>query len=159
MKDQLKQFCLLARVRIRAKRILIFSPSPPTSALLEKWQLVNRKRFVFPSLQRQNLLLLRNKRSDGHLSGHVNAHHARIWKLENPHEVLESLRDTPKSNVFCAISRRKVYGPFVFGEPTVTDSAFLNALQVWLFSELKEREPNNFLWQQDIHRCDAFRST
>ncbi|GFW37749.1 hypothetical protein TNCV_4629541 [Trichonephila clavipes] len=40
-----------------------------------------------------------------------------------------------------AISRRKVYGFFVYGEPTVTGSAYLDALQQWLFPELKESEP------------------
>ncbi|GFX72648.1 uncharacterized protein TNCV_4062441 [Trichonephila clavipes] len=50
---------------------------------------------------------------------------------------------------FCAISRWKVYGPFVFGEPTVTGSTYLDALQLWLFPQLKESEPDNFIWQQD----------
>ncbi|GFV45450.1 uncharacterized protein TNCV_299501 [Trichonephila clavipes] len=43
----------------------------------------------------------------------------------------------------------KVHGPFVFGEPTVTGSAYLDALQLWLVSKLKEGEPDNFIWQQD----------
>ncbi|GFT27873.1 uncharacterized protein TNCV_10811 [Trichonephila clavipes] len=128
MKDQLKQFCLLACVRMRAKGMLI-PPSPSISALIEKWQQVNRKRFVFPSLQRQNLLLLCNECSGGYLRGHVNTQNARVWSLENPHEGLESQRNSPKLNAFCAISRRKMYGPFVFEEPTVTGSVYLNALQ------------------------------
>ncbi|GFX94164.1 uncharacterized protein TNCV_4292091 [Trichonephila clavipes] len=106
----------------------MFSPSPPITTLVVKWRLVNRKRFVFPGLQRQNLLLLCNERSCGYLSGHVGTHNARICSLENPHEVLESQRDSPKLNVLCAISLRKVHGPFVFGEPTVTSSAYLEAL-------------------------------
>ncbi|GFW29854.1 hypothetical protein TNCV_3937211 [Trichonephila clavipes] len=53
---------------MRAKHTLIPPPPfPPISALVEKWRLVNRKRFVFPSLQRQNLLLLCNERSSGHI--------------------------------------------------------------------------------------------
>ncbi|GFW91095.1 uncharacterized protein TNCV_1759691 [Trichonephila clavipes] len=32
---------------------------------------------------------------------------------------------------------------------TATGSAYLEALQLWLFSELEESEPNNFIWQQD----------
>ncbi|PRD26185.1 UNVERIFIED_CONTAM: hypothetical protein NCL1_38826 [Trichonephila clavipes] len=40
-----------------------FLPLMPINALVEKWQLVNRKRFVFSGLQRQNLLLLRNENS------------------------------------------------------------------------------------------------
>ncbi|GFT82113.1 hypothetical protein TNCV_3910401 [Trichonephila clavipes] len=40
-----------------------------------------------------------------------------------------------------SINLRKVYGPFVFGEPTVIGSAYLDALQLCLFSQLKESEP------------------
>ncbi|GFY27262.1 uncharacterized protein TNCV_2068831 [Trichonephila clavipes] len=43
----------------------------------------------------------------------------------------------------------KVYGPLVFGESTVTISAYLDALQLWLFPQLEEGEPANFIWQQD----------
>ncbi|GFX71558.1 uncharacterized protein TNCV_2695461 [Trichonephila clavipes] len=31
----------------------------------------------------------------------------------------------------------------------VTDSAYLDALQLWLFPQLEKSEPNNFIWQQD----------
>ncbi|GFW46915.1 hypothetical protein TNCV_2982711 [Trichonephila clavipes] len=31
----------------------------------------------------------------------------------------------------------------------VTGSAYLDALHLWLFSQLEESEPNNFIWQQD----------
>ncbi|GFX22676.1 uncharacterized protein TNCV_2994111 [Trichonephila clavipes] len=85
-------------------------------------------------LQTQNLC---HERS----GGHVNTHNAHIWSLENSHEVLESYRDSPQLN----ISRRKVHAPFVFGEPTVTGSAYLDARQLWLFSQMKESEPNNFI--------------
>ncbi|GFV64015.1 uncharacterized protein TNCV_4376201 [Trichonephila clavipes] len=81
-------------------------------------------------------MLLCNECSGGHLSGHVNTHIARIWSLGISHEAQESQRDLPKLNVFCATSRRKVYGPFVFGEPTVTGSAYRNVLQLWLFHQL-----------------------
>ncbi|GFW53722.1 hypothetical protein TNCV_3938161 [Trichonephila clavipes] len=54
-----------------------------------KGRLANRKRFLFPSLQRQNQLLLCNEHFCGLLSGHVNTHNTRIRSLENPHEVLE----------------------------------------------------------------------
>ncbi|GFU40688.1 uncharacterized protein TNCV_3230581 [Trichonephila clavipes] len=50
---------------------------------------------------------------------------------------------------FCALSRREVYGPFVFGEPTVTGSAYLATVQLWLFSQLKESEPDNFILEED----------
>ena len=42
-----------------------------------------------------------------HLSGKV----VRIWGTENPYEIVEHVRDSPKLNVLCAISCVKVYGP------------------------------------------------
>ncbi|GFX92418.1 uncharacterized protein TNCV_1706941 [Trichonephila clavipes] len=118
-------------------------PPPPISALAEKCRLVNKKCFAFPSLQRQNQLLLGNKQSGGHLIGHVNTHNVHIWSLENPHEVLESQQDSLKLNAFVP------NGNFVFGELTLTGSAYLDALQLWLVPQLKENEPDNFIWQQE----------
>ncbi|GFW14860.1 hypothetical protein TNCV_1563231 [Trichonephila clavipes] len=54
------------------------SPPPPNSALVEDSRQVNRKRIMFPSLQRHNLLLLCNENSGGHLSGYVNIHNGRL---------------------------------------------------------------------------------
>jgi hypothetical protein len=51
-----------------------------------------------------------------HINGKVNWHNIRAWETENPHVTLEHERDLPKVNVFCAISKEKVYGPFVFVE-------------------------------------------
>ncbi|GFW21388.1 hypothetical protein TNCV_1532131 [Trichonephila clavipes] len=51
-------------------------------------------------MQRQNLLLMCNERSGGHLSGQVTTQNAPIWCLENPHEMLESQRNSFKLNVF-----------------------------------------------------------
>ena len=47
-----------------------------------------------------------------HLSGKVNRHNLRIWGTEKPHETIQHERDSPKVNVFCAISKKSVYGPF-----------------------------------------------
>ncbi|GFV70658.1 uncharacterized protein TNCV_3842371 [Trichonephila clavipes] len=49
----------------------------------------------------------------------------------------------------CVSATERLYGTFVFGEPTVTGSAYLDALQLWLFPQLKEREPDKFNWLQD----------
>jgi hypothetical protein len=38
------------------------------------------------------------------VSGKVNRHNCRIWGSENPHEVMEHERDTPKLNVWCALT-------------------------------------------------------
>ena len=76
-------------------------------------------------------------------------HNVRIWGSEHPHEVVQYQRDSPKLNVFCALSRRQMYGPFCFAEATVTGVAYLSMLQEWLFPQLVEDQPENFIWQQD----------
>ena len=55
-----------------------------------------------------------------HVCGKVNSHNVRIWDTENPHAMMERVCDSPKVNVFCAVSSCKVYGPFFFAEPAVT---------------------------------------
>ncbi|GFT83304.1 hypothetical protein TNCV_3003771 [Trichonephila clavipes] len=103
MKDQLKHFFFWHVCACTRNVCKLFPPSPPISALVETESVLE------DSLQRQNLLLLCNERSDGHLSGHMNTHNARIWSLENPHDVAQSQRDAPKLNVFlCHISAESV---------------------------------------------------
>jgi len=42
-----------------------------------------------------------------HVSGAVNCRNVRIWGSENPHAYVEHQHDSPKFNVFCAISSLK----------------------------------------------------
>lgn len=84
-----------------------------------------------------------------HLNGKVNKHNTRIWGSENPHELLEHERDSPKVNVFCAVSKRGVYGPFFFEEATITGESYLNMLEDWLMAQLEEAESDDFIFQQD----------
>lgn len=83
-----------------------------------------------------------------HLSGKVNRHNVRIWGTGNPHATLEHQRDSPKVNVFCAISHAKVYGPFFFHERTVNGHVFLDMLQQWLLPQL-EADTADFILQLD----------
>ena len=55
-----------------------------------------------------------------HVNGKVNRHNVRIWGSQNPHAVLQVERDSPKVNVFCAVTERTVYGPFFFEESSIT---------------------------------------
>ncbi|PSN35722.1 hypothetical protein C0J52_26813, partial [Blattella germanica] len=71
-----------------------------------------------------------------HVSGKVNKHNVRIWGLQNPHKHIEHVRDSPKVNVFCAISHSSVYGPFFFDGDTVNGQQYLAMLQNWLFPRL-----------------------
>jgi hypothetical protein len=58
--------------------------------------------------------LIFGEESTFHLSGKVKKHNVRIWGTENPRDLVQNVRDSPKINVFCAVSRTKVYGPFFF---------------------------------------------
>ena len=49
-----------------------------------------------------------------HLSGKVSRHNVCIWGLENPHEIVQHKRDSPKINVFNTVSIRNIYGPLFF---------------------------------------------
>ena len=51
-----------------------------------------------------------------HRNGQVNRQNVRIWSEENPHATIEHERDSPKVNVFCAISKNHVHGPFSLRE-------------------------------------------
>ena len=68
-----------------------------------------------------------------HLSGKVNWH---------------NVRDSPKVNVFCAISNEKVYGPFFFEEPTINGMIYLHMLENRLMPQLNE-DSNGYIFQQD----------
>ena len=60
-----------------------------------------------------------------HLTGKLNKHNTRIWGTEHPHSTLEHVQDSPKMNVFCVISKKHVYGPFLFEGTTVNSEAYL----------------------------------
>ena len=83
-----------------------------------------------------------------HLTGKVNRHNVRFWGTENPRAMVTIERDSPKVNVFCAMSNKKVYGPFFFSEKTVNGSIYLDMLQLWLFPQLAE-DSTDFVYQHD----------
>ena len=70
-----------------------------------------------------------------HSNGKVNRHNVRIWDEENPHATIEHERDSPKLNVFCAISKKHVHSPFFF-EGNVTGDVYLQMLQNWRKGEM-----------------------
>jgi len=69
--------------------------------------------------------LVFNDEATFHINGTVNRHNVRIWGMVQPHETIEYQRDTPKMNVFCAVSQKKVYGPFYFDEKTIKGASYL----------------------------------
>ena len=83
-----------------------------------------------------------------HTNGKVNRHNVCIWSEANPHATIEYERDSPKVNMFCAISKNHVYGPFFF-ERNVTGNVYLQMLQNWLMDELIANEHDDFIYQQN----------
>ena len=73
-----------------------------------------------------------------HISGRVNRHNCRIWGEENPHELYEHERDSPKVTVWYAMARNRLYGPFFFDERTVNGQSYLRMLQNVFVPELQQ---------------------
>ncbi|KAJ4432429.1 hypothetical protein ANN_21048 [Periplaneta americana] len=63
--------------------------------------------------------------------------------------IIEHERDSPKVNVFCALSERKLYGHFFFIEATVTGHSYLDMLEQWLVPQLRQDLHDDFIFQQD----------
>jgi hypothetical protein len=78
-----------------------------------------------------------------HTSGKVNRNNLRTWSTQN-HATLEHQRHSPKVNVYCALSRSQVHGPFFFAENTVKGINYLYMLQNWLLPQLTEHD-NTFI--------------
>jgi hypothetical protein len=68
-------------------------------------------------------------------------------------------RDSSGVNVFCAVSRDKVHGPFVFTESAVTGDSFLVMLENWLLPQLNIKY-NDYILQLDraTRMCSASQS-
>jgi hypothetical protein len=90
--------------------------------------------------------LVFNDESTFHISGKINKRNVRIWGSENPGATVEHVRGSPKINVFCALSSKKVYGPFFFQEKIVTGASYLYMLIYWLMPQLHE---DNFVFKHD----------
>jgi hypothetical protein len=83
-----------------------------------------------------------------HVHGKVNRHNVRVWGPEQPWRVTEHERDSPKENMFCVMSKTKIYGPLFFAEKTIGGFSYLAMLQSWLFPQLVQDEADIIL-QQD----------
>ena len=73
-----------------------------------------------------------------HLPGKVIWHNVRIWGSENPHVVIEHLRDIPKVNVWCGLLHDHLVGLFSFVEDTVTSTIYMNMLKGFIFPQIED---------------------
>jgi hypothetical protein len=78
----------------------------------------------------------------------VNRRSCRVWGSESPHAVREYERDYTKLNVWCALSRHEVIGPF-FQEKTVNSTNYLDILELFAVPQMAHLQPNVF-FQQDV---------
>jgi hypothetical protein len=83
-----------------------------------------------------------------HVSGKVNRHNVRIWGSENPHHVIENIRDSPKVNVWCELMFNRTIEPFVFAESTVTKETYLDMLEQFVVPQVEDLQPT-LIFQQD----------
>ena len=82
-------------------------------------------------------LVLFSDESTFHVGGKVNRYNCRIWGNENPHQVTEYERDTPKLNVWLGRHKNGVIGPFFFMESTVTGHSYLDMLENSAFAQIQ----------------------
>jgi hypothetical protein len=86
-----------------------------------------------------------------HVHRKVNFHNIQVWGMEQPWRVIKHERDSPKVNVFCAILKTKIYGPFFFSERTIRGFSYLDVLQSWLFPQLEQDEADTILQKDGAH--------
>lgn len=83
-----------------------------------------------------------------HVSGKVNTHNCRIWGSENSHDYRELERDSPKVNVWCAVSHTEVIGPFFFAETSINSVTYLDMLDLYAVPQMQQHQPD-VIFQQD----------
>ncbi|PNF28684.1 hypothetical protein B7P43_G07888 [Cryptotermes secundus] len=97
-----------------------------------------------------------------HLSGTVNRHNVRIWGTEHPHETVEREKDSPKVNVFCAVSQDKelplkAWYPVDTQQPGNYLLMFIFQLIVVTVGPMVNIGTDTFLMSLMIHACGEFR--
>ncbi|KFM67114.1 hypothetical protein X975_24747, partial [Stegodyphus mimosarum] len=73
-----------------------------------------------------------------HLNGGINRHNDRIWSCKNLHAVVETVKDSPKLNVWCGLMHSKIIGPFFFSEKTITDNTYFDMLQLFVVPQIQD---------------------
>jgi hypothetical protein len=61
--------------------------------------------------------------------GTANRHNCRVLGSENPHEVTEQKRDSPKVNVWCAVVKNNIISIFFLEEPTMSGDKCLAVME------------------------------
>ena len=75
-----------------------------------------------------------------YVNGCVNRHNCRIWGTQQPNEIHEYVRGSPKVNVWCGLPYDRVIGPFFFSESTITGVVYLDLLEQYVFPQIETFE-------------------
>jgi hypothetical protein len=104
--------------------------------------------------ERQNYV---SDKTPFHLSWKVNRHNLIIWGSQNPHKVVKHVRDSSQVNVFCAVSRTWVYGPFFFFGTAITGYVYLDMQEHFFVLQLVVNCDLATRWGPSPlpHGCDA----
>jgi hypothetical protein len=91
-----------------------------------------------------------------HLSGYVISQYYRTWRIENPHNYIETPLHPQKIGVWCAISRRRIIGPMFF-DTSVNAEAYQAFIQQ--FTALLQVDERDCWFQQDSATAHTAAST
>jgi len=75
-----------------------------------------------------------------YVSGCVNRHNCHIWGAQQPNEIHEYVRGSPKVNVWCGLLYNRVIGPFFFSDKTITGVVCLDLLEQYVFPQVETFE-------------------
>jgi hypothetical protein len=81
-----------------------------------------------------------------HVSGHVPRHSVRIQANECPHDFVARERDSSTVNVWCALTRDRVIGPYSFAKLAVTSHNYLDMMELFA---VRQMGGDNMIFQQD----------
>jgi hypothetical protein len=108
--------------------------------------------ILIPMLQDKNTQenLFFSDEATFYLHGLVNKHNIRYWSESNPHVTIETVMKSPKLNVWCAMSKNHLIGPFFFEDDTVNGENYLTMLQNFFMPEVRKlHKVRSCIFQQD----------
>ena len=106
--------------------------------------------FMLNAIDEDEIFLRRICFSDEakfYVNGCVNRHNFRIWGTQQPNEINEYVRGSPKVKVWCGLLYDRVIGPFFFSERTITGVVYLDLLEQYVFPQIETFE------QETLSRC------
>ena len=94
-----------------------------------------------------NVVIIFSDEAHFHLGGYVNKQNMRYWSEDNPRELHEKEMHLQKTTVWCAISSKKIIGPYFYGHgETVTCSSYCQMLENFFLKKLKSQCPRNTIF-------------